>query len=1205
MVRQEVNPNQQSIRASNFGGLNTITSPVNIQIQDASKLLNIDTDISGSLTKRRGTFCLDSTSSSNPHFHYDVNTNTGIHLLFQIREKQVNVRWVDNDTVSSIQEFTNVFKDTQKQPYFVPIPGEVPRLLILNERESPIQFQFHEFTALTTAASSYDFTLNNVTDLISDSTAASNTHVFINDEYDSTASVTYSSGTVTVTPTTSFSEGDRLVILYMTWQWWAEAEIWRGDNFYKQVPRFNATDADRLVTVPESIYSDLDVDTPPYGITAYYSNNGTSFAATQNDLTDLSYTYNSNQIATEEDEYVFSNGTLNSNSTDSAVFPSPFAIVFGEISSSNKRSYNPISGVFSAGNLLFIDNHEFETGDLVKFTLPDSAGAVNEVDEYDFSDGYYVVRTSNNFILLYTDPDTPSGPLSINDVASSVVSSVNTTNGQFTTSSAHGFTTGDTVRFNSNVNDLPAGINSTTTYYVNVISTTVFSIHFERRILTQLIPTDAGTNVVVYSYLDNTFEIEKKTYDDIFFVRSRKFSFNRGNGITYNDGTRVIVKHSLNGNWDDSGIEAPLFRLGSTNDYHGFSVSTTSDLTDYVSAFSVHTHYSFIGGDDSDQTEDTLCRVVSVDTKWSGSSAQYEVFQITDRTTHLGGAYPVYGFGFYADYSQGLFPTVGTLHQERLFLGGFITNPNLVVASAISDLKVKDEYYNYFQITDDLDNLDLDPFDFTLNGDTNALINGFITWQQLLFVFTEDYVYRSLNVSNILSPSNRTFVLISNTGLISKYGTAISDTQIFFLGKDGLYDLPIVFENEYRTSEVSLKIRPLFSNITDMFSFVNYDKRRKKLYVGINSTSGYNTILYVYNLLNQSWTEYFSNQGFNIWYGASYNDKTLGEFFLISSNSTNYKGYLKFDHDKYIDYCTVFQPGVTATTDLIVYSETLSTGQLVVTADTLKWSPFSDINDVTVMGDDGVGGYNTLSIITDFIKVGSNTIELTDTGALAIDSTIYIIPDYSNTWYGSSIYVDDIAVNIDKVTTDFGAIDLDSLTDYSFDTHDYQLSFPYTDSLFPTLESGSTEATTVVGIVYPCYYRSGSINLEVLFLTKQISEVVYWFSNDDTKLDISTLGSLGQSNVNRIHSLQYISDVDLGVFHDTFNDGTVYTQLHNDSANITNQLTEFNLFSIPTPQNSQQANVVIWSANNKTFKCDAWQINLTSAQGSGYVSGVG
>lgn len=1213
MVRQDVNPEERSIRASNFGGLNKTTSPINIQVTDATELQNIDTDISGSLTKRLGTFKLFDNSNSNPYYTKNINTNNGIDLLVVVNDNDLIITWVNNNAVSTLRTFSNVFKNLNTDPYFVSIPGEIPRLLMLMSKETPVQLETYEyFEVVTSAGATIDIEAG--TEIIVNSTAAGNAVVFINGVYDSGATVTYNASYSRVTPTSSLSVGDEVIILYFAWQWWAEAEVWRGDNFHKQVPRFGSSEADRLVLVPSSIYSDLRETSPPYGIVAAFhstEDERMSDAGGIINIDDALYTYATDFQPNGETEYSFSNGQVTStiqdnsdNFTTPSIIPSPFAVLFGDFSNPIRVDYDQrdINQDGATNGSIVALSHGFKAGDFVRLNRP------NDTSPYSLT-----VLDDGRFIEAVSDDEFGVNSTSFDDLTYVQLVSVNTTTGLITVAANDAPADGATIRFS--LASIPGGLSTVVTYWVNNQSTSTFFIYLEPSRTNRVIPTTSTTGFFRAWPVEQYF-VEKIPYDNVFFIRMRALSFNDYNGSAIVDGSaNTLVQYSVDGDWDNASTEVPLFDLAGGQDgrFFGITFAQSSTITFNTTTTANQTHYTFLSGKDtssspytgeiSKQTEDSLCRIVHTNIKWSGSNAKYEVFQKSDQVSHEGGAYPVYGLGLYANYNLGIFPTVGTLHQERLFLGGFRNKPNTLVASAIADIKVKDEYYNYFQVTDDLENVDSDPFDIVLDGESNALINGFVSWQQLLFVFTEDLVYRSLNVQSILSPSNRNFIIISNTGLISKNATSVSDNQIFYLSSDGLYDLPIIFENEYRSEELSLKVRPLINGNTDHYSLCVYDKRYKRLYVALESSGIKNKKLYVYDVRLASWTEYYSYDNFLSWSGTEYVDDTLGRQLCLSVGAVRYQGLLKFNHDKLLDYCQNYLEGVTAQTDLIFDNITPTSSQRTIKAPTIRWSPFIDVEDILIQYDN-MGTPTNLVFDTDYTKVDTCTIRLTDTGRLKVSDDIWIIPNPEWSWYGTGVYGDSIAARIDSTLNDFGTLDVTSPTGYNYDTHDYTLGVDYTGQLHPTLESGPREAVTTVGYTYPCYYKSSTISLETLYINKTFSELILWFSNFDEQLDEATLGALGQNSATSFNSLQYISNIDVGIFHDMKNDGTVIEQIFDDSANVVDQLTEYTIFKERIPQNALAINVVLYSNNNFHFKCDAWQVNLQDASGTGFVSGV-
>ena len=97
------------------------------------------------------------------------------------------------------------------------------------------------------------------------------------------------------------------------------------------------------------------------------------------------------------------------------------------------------------------------------------------------------------------------------------ISGVNTSTEIITTSSPHGFSTGDTVKF-STTGSLPGGLDADYLYYVNVASTTTFSVHFTKTNAdansSKVNLTSAGSSSTV-THIDDTGETVERVVDYI------------------------------------------------------------------------------------------------------------------------------------------------------------------------------------------------------------------------------------------------------------------------------------------------------------------------------------------------------------------------------------------------------------------------------------------------------------------------------------------------------------------------------------------------------------------------------------------------------------------------------------------------------------------------------------------------------------------
>lgn len=1153
MVRQDVNPQENSIRASNFGGLNTTASGINMPVTDASILLNVDVDVSGILSKRKGSDRYYEDTGSGKSCH-SIKTNRGLEFLLLTSGNDIKV--VYKGTL--LKQLSGVFKSPSPCTY-VTIPGEQVRALLLREDTPPVQVSVYEDSTVSdgTASVSFPIKLDTITN-----TAAyrADLKVFVDGVYDQNASVLLSIDGTTVTPSTVPTAGAIITTCYITWQWWAEAEMWYGDSFWKQVPRYGADVSDRLVLTPRSIYSDLPAS-PEYSalnlINLYYTSNSTSFAGDQLGLNDVIYNKVSSGFPSTETQYAFSNGAIPSDNFESNNTKTPFAVTFGEHSTLVEYTYQLDDLNFTNSRLQII-NHGFKNGDLVEFTAPNILVPDTPLS-FNFNTGHYVKVITPDEIEIYQSPGLVAGkftftPNPILTVASMVVSA-----GSVTTTVAHGLSSGDPVRVRSLGGVIPSGLLNDLTYYASVTSATTFDIKADHALQISVPTTNTGSGTVYWTHWNN-YNIKKRNYSDVFFRRKRLLSFNNGRGVDYGVGFTDTLKWSIGNEWQSAATDVPEMSLNTQ--FYGIAITRNGPT--------LVEDYSFIGGSGSKQTEDTLCRLVHTDTKWMGTSALPDIYEPLIGTTHNGGVVPAYGLGFYADYFLGRFPTVGALHQERLVLSGFLNKPGTVIASAVADTKAKGEYYNYFQITDALENLTEDPFDYVVLDETNSHVNGFVSWQQLLFVFTEDAVFRSLNVNAPLSVSNRTFIIVSNSGLAHTSCTAVADSQIFYLSHRGLYDLPIVFEGEYRAQELSVKIQKEFLTNTSGACSMVYDKIQQRLYLSVNGK------LFVYYLLTQAWSEYFFVsapviQDITVVYDTP----------LLVVDSPVYDGVLSLESESYMDYCQTFTSDLTPTTVLLKETFPASEGVTKFPVKYFRFSPFMGDADLKVMYDDGLGGFLEFVLDTHYNKTHDNSIELTTLGRSLVDGTdnIHIVPDYDYSWYGTGVSVGTTPGRIDKTLNDFGPLDLSVTTPITFDTNTYDLSGHPT---YPYILDGVTVSPATVGYVYPSQYTSGIISFESLFTSKQITEV-------DFQLRLS----------------KEPNNLSVGVQWNMYNTGDCYSKnLFYDTYNPVNQELPYVLFREHVTQTAVNFQVHAWDSTNCTFELSAWQVNLQPASGTGFVSGV-
>ncbi|MBD2200152.1 MULTISPECIES: hypothetical protein [Calothrix] len=380
--------------------------------------------------------------------------------------------------------------------------------------------------------------------------------------------------------------------------------------------------------------------------------------------------------------------------------------------------------------------------------------------------------------------------------------------------------------------------------------------------------------------------------------------------------------------------------------------------------------------------------------KHIGSSAVNTLFNYND-----GSYVMVYGLGNTADYNNGFYPSVVSIYQNRLVFSGFTHRPLTILFSNIDDSVVPSKYYMSFSITDD-SQLITDAFDVVINSRPDDRVVALVEWQASLFVLTRYACFRLTGGNQPLSPSSRFVNFVSNTGIVNANCWARTDFSVLYLSDTGLYDLtPLVENGEYQVRERSIKIRDKFGLTKDPLyeelPWVRYDSSNRLVYVGYPAPSEIYTTryLYVYNTFRESWTEFNTPTGFNIWSASEYVDRTKGTQFgcvccSIRNNSRVPQDFilLRFNDVYYLDfvqqkihngtsyYCTP-RPSVTHT---VSYNQRRYGANYALTNQVNAFTtfPITEVEDLTVIATLPTTEAKTLVWKTDYLKEESGYIYL-------------------------------------------------------------------------------------------------------------------------------------------------------------------------------------------------------------------------------------
>lgn len=1156
LTRREQTSEEGVIQSSNFGGLNTTASPVNMPFGDAAALVNVDTDVSGKLTKRRGTRLI--TDSQGPGFAsypFGVLTNSGVPLVVSVYSTPaingITVDAINNDISTNVGSFGFVFRDTKTVPKFVTLPGDVLRVLILGADHPPVQVAIHEYTA-TAAAAGTLFTMGRNKPFVGQGlitiSPTSNTKVFVNGVISTNASIAEVGGALNVTLPASVPAGTLISVVYIRWNWWAEAETWWGDRFTHEIPRFGATPQDAVVQIPQSIVSDLpETDAVPYGIFAYGRSN------TSGNWLDGRDTYVAPGTGvTAENSYVFSEGVV---SEGAPLNPSPYFITYGRRSDDYERDISD-GDIDITNGVIFVVNHEYEVGDTVSINYPSGT-----LTKFVFSITRDSVTLSNTF-PAYTAPGL------FQAFAANTIVAVDNVSEQLTIGSSVGIAQAVRVTYITNSGTPIVGLSSGSDYFVNVITPSEITLFFDAALQ---LPVNIINNAPGVHRLRRNAGLKLTTVPRrrTIFLRARPNKFRDGQGQTPAnmsvtvDGTLVNFSASATamGTWfnfsDNATRVSPSTTVGR---YYSVPVTPGAPNTVGVSPLA-------------------RVRVLNTQNLWLGSAANGDVL------TGDGRAIPAYGLGYYADYLNGHFPSSGVVYQGRLLLSGFRNKPNTVLFSAVDDLLVTGESYNYFQITDDLELTTADPFDVQLSDDDNGRIVALAEWQNFLFAFTSNATYRISGENGVITPISRAVALAASKGAVSPTAIASTEDNIFFLSETGVYALPLTVSGDYRAQEVSIKIKDAFLAQVRNYnrSWMVYNPFDFKLYVGLHTKDPlalHSDKLYVYDTRQQSWTEYYAHAGFNIFGAAAYYDRTLGSNLGFGFTSSCNSGFARFNFRYPMDYAKYLPPNFSSgSIDLRPKSlPPLTSQQRLYTLDLLM-TPVLDEFDVAVY----INGVE-LTPVVQYRKASVNSIELVF--APVDGATMTYRPEPSGSYYGVGMVRNGRGQRLNRESLTLAAASVPPCNRYEVL---YQVSVVGVDDEFPLeLDSGRQVLTGDgasdgwLGWVYPAYYKTYAITNEMLYRFKRLENLSVWMTQKSVLIND-------------------ISEVSIAVQYNDGDRGQLQTRLFDTGYVDPNA--EYVLFRESLQSLGYAHQVLVWSHDMFTWVLDGWQIQATLMEGTGHISG--
>ena len=612
--------------------------------------------------------------------------------------------------------------------------------------------------------------------------------------------------------------------------------------------------------------------------------------------------------------------------------------------------------------------------------------------------------------------------------------------------------------------------------------------------------------------------------------------------------------------------------------------------------------------------------IINASTTNIGTNASSTVSAYED-----GACQPAFGLGEFSDYNAGSYPGNVAIYQGRLVFSGMPANPLQVIFSEVDDFVKPGALYASFQI-DIFATSASDPISLTLASLPDDFVTGLVPWQQSLFVFTRKSVFRLTGGDNVFTNTNNFTTRISQNGLTSPYGVAITDRSILYLSDIGIFDLFLGVEgDEFTASEKSLKIRDKFGITRDQvkadLAWINYDSATRRVYVGLPdadiSFTSYR--LFVFNVFRESWTEYSTPGGFNLFYADSFTDRTLGNGFVaigsLYRDNTNEapadRIFLKFDTSRFLDFVFDYTGTGSSADYLVVPERTLE----LTTADDVReysvgasegWKgfdliPVTTIQDLDVRLETGVatGVYDALTFQQDYYKRPNGNIYLVNNPGTGRRILVRQRLPVTDSNFGQEKYGVTSALNVLENTILFVDNVLQLYPDLTYSTNTVSDVDQYELTL-----NAANNAVIEVGQAYDCFYATPLLTLQRLTNLKRIKHVYLYFDNIDGQdtyqaVDVNT-GS-GQTNaalvgrpklrLNASIVLLYENDLDGELSYDLYGfSSLVWDSSLFDIAPSANQYRRYTLFKEPLLGVGYSYQLYVFSFDETAFTLAGWQI---------------
>jgi len=951
------------IVSSNFGGLNSYVSPHAVSLTQSPDLLNVDVGADGKVRKRKGTRVIYEERTEDRVYVATFTTNLNFSFLIAKQKYDLHVLEVVNDEAVKIWSKTNVFHSSGKSS-FVILPAFTTRILVLEKYSTPIQVVVHEKRVGNVTGTSVVST--NSEPFNADAL------VYVNGVRTTATLTRSGSSLQIVFGTSLTNAVVDIVQFSYQWvaeavTWYGENFLRSTSRYgaslsdqHVQVPPTIIsdkgtdyyTDLSGNQLYPIEVYSKNSfnqkyshlINQQPRQVDEFSFSDGTDYNYEPNKYVNRSPFFvtfgkpanaNSTVITDEDIDYTTSTFNIPSHGFsdyDGIYFNSstgtvPIGITPGtevyvkKLSNDSFEIYSNITlttkitlstrafVVFTdlacdyVKNRFTVTGHGFTNGDAVKYSFSDlPVGGLSQTVTY-----YTKVIDANQFELHLNRELTQIADISPRTERAVTSTDVDTVNDVITVAS-HLFFDRRGIRFRAGAGTLPTSITAFQLYYVRVITNNIFDVFSNQNLTTKItgLTGSAGTFFVFEDggehrltvYSDDVTVERQNIYESVHFSRRRQLPFNNNTGILPSN-LQVFV----NGFLADRHTSVVTPHNMTSVAYYLYDKNMQLITNDSLAFFISFEANSIFPLKRPDRVE-----IVNTQVKFVGTSCTNKrYYEDALQAEYNGTYYPYYGYGYFADYLNGYFPSIGVVFQGRLCLSGFPQQDLTVVLSSVSDSQFENEFFTFFQITDDLTTPPTDPFDIVVSAKPSDYITALLNYQQNLFIFTEEAVFRTF-ANDPISVENRVVGLVGNQGAVNADCVVSTESTIIYMSYQGVYDLDVITENQFRAAEVSVQIRGEFKSLKNkeyrVLPWMVFDKVNQKVVCCLPEFEYLESPkkILVFDTFTGAWTVWQAYDKFKCYSGFSYRDSILGELVGASVRTKCDLVLLRFNYDKLGDY---------------------------------------------------------------------------------------------------------------------------------------------------------------------------------------------------------------------------------------------------------------------------------------------------------------